>query len=313
MESLLLIGSPYKKIIRFTIPLLIGNLIQQFYYAADAYIVSRNLGINAFAGISSTNGIVLLVIGFIQGMTVGLSNPIARHFGAGNVSLLRKNYANNFIICILLSIVMTLISFLTLEGLLQILQTPKSIEKFAHDFLQIIFLGIFSSIYFNLFANTFRALGNSKIPLYCLTLGAILNIILDIILIKFTPLRIHGAALATVISQFIAAGLCITILNKRFTYFRLRGLFTHFEMHTSLNNIKFGFSIGFQSSIIALGVVIMQFSINGLGADSIAAFAVAARIESMAVEPLRSFGMAMTTFTAQNYGAKQYERILRGV
>lgn len=313
MESSLLIGSPYKKIIRFTIPLLIGNLIQQFYYAADAYIVSRNLGINAFAGISSTNGIVLLVIGFIQGMTVGLSNPIARYFGANDLNSLRKHYASNFFICILLSFLLTLISFFTLDGILHILRTPQSIERYARDFLQIIFLGIFSSVYFNLFANTLRALGNSKTPLYCLAFGAVLNIFLDIILITFTPLGIRGAALATVVSQFIAAILCLMILNKRFSYFQLKGLSNFFEMHTAIRNVKFGFSIGFQSSIIALGVVIMQFSINGLGADSIAAFAVAARIESMAVEPLRSFGMAMTTFTAQNYGAKQYNRILKGV
>lgn len=313
MEKTLTQGIPYKQIIKFTIPLLLGNIIQQLYYTADAYIVSRTLGVNALAGVSSTNGITLLIIGFAQGLTVGLSILISKNFGAKDMNRVQTMHVNNLLICLIASLLLTILSLSGVSTLLNILQTPADIWDYAHDFLQIIFLGILTSLMFNFFSNTMRALGDSRTPFIYLLAGAILNIILDVILVKYTPLGVRGAALATVISQGTAAILCAMSIRKKYSFLSLKGYKSQIEKKIIFGNLRLGLPVAFQSSIIALGVIIMQFAVNNMGTAAVAAYAVASKIEGMAVEPLRSFGMAMTTFTAQNYGATKHKRILKGV
>ncbi|WP_394514268.1 MATE family efflux transporter [Priestia aryabhattai] len=313
MERTLTQGTPYKQIVKFTIPLLLGNIIQQLYYTADAYIVSRTLGVNALAGVSSTNGITLLIIGFAQGLTVGLSILISKNFGAKDMNRVQTMYVNNMMICLIAGLLLTILSLSGISTLLNILQTPADIWDYAHDFLQIIFLGILTSLLFNFFSNTMRALGDSRTPFIYLLVGAVLNIILDVILVKYTPLGVRGAGLATVISQGTAAILCVISIRKKYSFLSFKGYKSQIEKEIIFGNLKLGVPVAFQSSIIALGVIIMQFAVNNMGTAAVAAYAVASKIEGMAVEPLRSFGMAMTTFTAQNYGATKYKRILKGV
>ncbi|MEC0304549.1 MATE family efflux transporter [Terribacillus saccharophilus] len=313
MENTLTQGTPYKKIIRFTIPLLLGNLIQQLYYTADAYIVSRTLGVEAFAGVSSTSGITSLIIGFAQGLTVGLSILVSKHFGAKDMSKVQTMYVNNMLISLLAAVLLTVMSLFGISTLLNILQTPSDIWQYAHDFLQIIFLGIITSVLFNFFSNTMRALGDSRTPFIYLLIGAVLNIFLDVILVKYTSLGVQGAALATILSQGAAAVLCLMSIRKKYTFLSLKGYKKQINKEIIFSNLKLGLPVAFQASIIALGVIIMQYAVNDMGTVAVAAYAVASRIEGMAVEPLRSFGMAMTTFTAQNYGGYKYKRIIKGV
>ncbi|MEM5002884.1 MATE family efflux transporter [Priestia megaterium] len=313
MEKTLTQGIPYKQIVKFTIPLLLGNIIQQLYYTADAYIVSRTLGVNALAGVSSTNGITLLIIGFAQGITVGLSILISKNFGAKDMDKVQTMYVNNMLICLIAGLLLTILSLSGISTLLNILQTPADIWDYAHDFLQIIFLGISTALLFNFFSNTMRALGDSRTPFIYLLVGAVLNIVLDVILVKYTPLGVRGAGLATVISQGTAAILCVMSIRKKYSFLSLKGYKNQIEKKIIFGNLKLGLPVAFQSSIIALGVIIMQFAVNNMGTAAVAAYAVASKIEGMAVEPLRSFGMAMTTFTAQNYGATKHKRILKGV
>lgn len=306
-------GKPYKQIILFTIPLLLGNLFQQFYNMADAFIVSRTLGIEAFAGISSTSGISFLILGFAQGLAAGLSIAVAQSYGAQDYAQVRKHYTHNLMICVVVAAILTILSLICARWILNIMQTPSDIWQYAYDYLFIIFAGIIASMMYNFYANILRAFGDSRTPLYFLLLAAALNIALDILLILYTPLGVSGAAWATVISQAVSAALCARTVRKRLQEILPEHSFKGFEKNIITSNLKIGLPMAFQSSIIALGVIIIQFATNGMGTIAVAAYSVAGKIDGIAVEPLRSFGMTMSTFTAQNYGAKKYQRILDGV
>lgn len=306
-------GKPYKKIIRFAIPLLIGNLFQQFYNMTDSFIISRTLGMNAFAGVSSTSGIIFLIIGFAQGLTVGLSILISQSFGANDQENVRKNYIHNMIISIVIAVILTIISFTSIKWILNTMKTPNDIWLYAHDYLQIMFASIITSMMFNFFSNSIKALGDSKTPLIYLFIASIINIILDILLINILNLGVKGAAYATVIAQVISAVLCALTIKNKYTIFSRKKESMKLESKIFISNLKIGLPIAFQSSIIALGVIIVQFATNNMGTIAVASYAVAGKIDGIAVEPLRSFGMSMTTFTAQNYGAKKYKRIIDGV
>lgn len=312
MERSLTQGKPYRQIISFTIPLLLGNLFQQFYSMVDAFIVSRTLGVEALAGVSSTDGIFQLIIGFAQGLTIGLSIAISQSLGAKDYEKLKKQYVHNLIISVTTAVLLTVIGLACTKPALEALQTPEEIIPFAADYLHMLFAGIIATILFNLFSNTMRALGDSKTPLVYLVVSCALNIVLDYILILWTPLGVAGAALATILAQGLSAILCLVTIIKRFKILSLKSYKGGFSFDVLLSNSKLGFPMAFQLSIIAIGYIAIQFSINRMGTIAVASAAVGKKIDDIAVEPLRSFGMTMTTYSAQNYGAKLYKRISDG-
>ena len=312
-NQLLTEGKPYKKIVQFTLPILIGSLFQQLYNMADAFIISRTLGVEAFAGVSSTGGIIFLILGFAQGMTSGLAIPLAQSFGAGNYEHVKRHYAHNIIVSIIFALLLTGVSLGMLEWMLAELRTPVDIYPFAHDYLRVMFWGILMSMMFNFFADSLRALGDSKSPLYFLLMASALNIVLDIIFIRVVHMGVEGAALATVLAQGVSAGLCFIRILRKVKILSLANYQGGLQLKTALNNLKLGLPMAFQSSIIALGVIIMQFATNNMGTIAVAAYAVAAKIDGIAVEPLRALGVTMTTYTAQNYGAGKYKRVREGV
>ncbi len=214
-QQLLTEGKPYKKIIGFTVPILIGSLFQQLYSMADALIISRTLGVEAFAGVSSTGSITFLILGFAQGLTAGLAISISQSFGAEDYQAVKRHYVHNMAISLAVVAVLTALSLLGADWLLSIMQTPADILDYARRYLVIIFGGMVVSMLYNFFANTLRALGDSKSPLYFLFVASGLNIVLDIVLIRFTPLGVSGAALATVISQGVSAALCLILILKK--------------------------------------------------------------------------------------------------
>ncbi|MDO4565402.1 MAG: MATE family efflux transporter [Clostridia bacterium] len=312
-EQLLTVGKPYKKIVRFTLPILAGSLFQQLYNMADAFIVSRILGVDAFAGVSSTGGLTFLILGFAQGMTAGLSIAMAQSFGAQDYQSVKKHYLHNLVISLLTGVLLTIIALVCNRHLLMLLRTPDELFEYAYAYLQIIFAGILASMLFNFYANALRALGDSRSPLNYLLIASALNIVLDIILILWTPLGVRGAALATVLSQGTSAMLCMRKIARSVSILSLKDYKDGWDFRTAFHNLRYGLPMAFQSSIIALGVIVMQFATNNMGAVAVASYAVAAKIDGIAVEPLRSLGMTMTTFTAQNYGAGKLNRILTGV
>jgi len=305
-------GNPAKLILLFAIPLLIGNLFQQLYSMADAFIVGRTLGVDALAAVGCTGSITFFIIGFAQGLSNGLSIVTAQRFGAGDEDGVRKSFGTSIVLCAATTVTLTVVSLLLCRTLLQLLQTPPEILDSAVTYLSIIFAGMATSVMFNLLSNMIRALGDSRTPLYFLIFACLVNIVLDYVLILVFRLGVAGAALATVASQLLSGVLCIGYIARRFPLLHPRKQDLRPEKLELMNHARVAFPMAFQMSIIAIGAIATQFVLNGLGATAVAAYTAAQKIDSVATMPLASFGAALATYTAQNYGARKYDRIRKG-
>lgn len=306
-------GNPAKLILLFAIPLLLGNVFQQFYSMADTVIVGRTIGVHALAAVGSTGSLTFLIIGFAQGLTSGFAVLTAQRFGAGDLVGVRKSVAAGAILSAAASVLLTVLSMLFARNILELLQTPADIIDNAYQYVIVIFGGITASVLFNFLSNVIRALGDSKTPLLFLIVACIINIGLDFLFILAFHMGVAGAAWATIISQIISSLLCLLYIAKSLPLLHLqrddwkvgwRRLYEHFRI---------GFPMGFQSSIIAIGSMILQFTLNNLGSTAVAAYTAAQKIDQLSTQPLMSFGIAMATYTAQNYGAGDIYRIRSGV
>ncbi len=312
-ETNMTVGKPWRLIVAFAVPLLFGNLFQQFYSMADAFLISRFLGVEPFAGVSSTSSLSHILIGFASGMTAGFAIPLAQAYGAGDAGKVRKLYRQNLRVCVVFSLLLTCVSLLLVNRLLVCMRVPEDLIGYAKRYLVILLLGILGSMLFNYFANTLRSLGDSRSPVTYLTVASLVNIALDVILIRFTPLGVAGAALATVLSQWVSVALCVRRVSRAGGV--LAGEKEKFAFDGKLlrQSLSMGFPMAFQSSVISLGVLLVQYATNSMGTAAIAAYAASQQIDGIAVEPLRSLGFAMTTFVAQNYGAGRFARIKQGM
>lgn len=306
-------GNPIKLIVSFMIPLLIGNLFQQFYNMADAFIVSQTIGVTAFSAIGSTLSLQFLILGLAIGITAGLGVITSQRFGSKDEKSLRRNLATSLIISIVISVILTVLTTTFTEEILNIMQTPEETYAYAYDYLNVLFKGIGAVILFNLLANMLRAIGDSKTPLYFLILTSVLNIVLDYAFILIFNLGIGGAALATVTSQITSSVLCLIYIWKKVPILRIYKEDWKLSKAEFKEHLRIGLPYGFQYSIIAIGSVAITITLNQLGATSVAAYTAAQKIDSVAVLPLQSFGLTMSTYAAQNYGARKLNRIWYGV
>ena len=306
-------GKPIKLIWNFTIPLLIGNLFQQLYNMADTFIVGRTIGVHALASVGSTGSIIFLILGFANGLTAGLAIPLAQRYGAKDYSGVKRSFYVSILISAMVAILLTILSMLFCRQILEIMQTPVEIIDGAYDYLMVIFAGIFSSMAFNLLSNIFRSIGDAKTPLYFLVIACIMNIILDVVFIAGFGMGVEGAGYATVLSQIFSALACILYIWKKIPILRLNSKDFVAESSDVKEHVRISFPMAFQSSIIAIGAIIIQITLNQLGATAVAAYTAAQKIDQVAILPMMSFGVTMATFVAQNYGAKKYDRIWRGV
>ncbi|WP_289014676.1 MATE family efflux transporter [uncultured Granulicatella sp.] len=306
-------GKPIKLIWNFTIPLLIGNLFQQLYNMADTFIVGRTIGVHALASVGSTGSIIFLILGFANGLTAGLAIPLAQRYGAKNYSGVKRSFYVSILISAVVAILLTILSMIFCRQILEIMQTPVEIIDGAYDYLMVIFAGIFSSMAFNLLSNIFRSIGDAKTPLYFLVIACIMNIILDVVFIAGFGMGVEGAGYATVLSQIFSALACILYIWKKIPILRLNSKDFVAKSLDVKEHIRISFPMAFQSSIIAIGAIIIQITLNQLGATAVAAYTAAQKIDQVAILPMMSFGVTMATFVAQNYGAKKYDRIWRGV
>lgn len=306
-------GSPAKLILMFTVPLLIGNVFQQFYNMVDMIIVGQTLGKNALAAVGATGSLTFLIIGFAQGLTAGLAIITAQRYGAKDYRGLKKSFAASVVISLIVTIVLTVLSLVFIHPMLQLMQTPPEIIDQAQTFISIILLGIFASMSFNLLSNVIRALGDSRTPLFFLIIAVIINVVLDLIFIILFGMGVEGAAIATVIAQVSSSVLCLVYIKKKIPLLQLRKKDFSFDKEEIRVHLNAALPMAFQSSIIAIGAIVLQAALNSLGTDVVAAQAAASRIDQFANQPMMSFGIAMATFSAQNYGAKEYGRILKGV
>lgn len=305
-------GNPFKLIFFFSIPVLLGNLFQNFYSMADSIIVGRLLGTNALAAVGNTGPMNFLIIGFICGLTSGFAVITAQAFGAKNKEELKRSVAMNIMLNVFFGILFTALALLTNKPILKLINTPAEIIDDSKLYLDIIYSGLFATILYNATSCILRAVGDSKTPLYFLILSSILNIILDIILIKYTTLGVAAAALATVIAQLVSGTLCVIFIIKKYPELHVKK--EHFEWCTSFasRHLKIGAPMAFQFSITAIGVIVLQGALNKFGPNVIAAYTAANKVEQLIAVAAGSFGVVMANYAGQNYGAKRIDRIRAG-
>jgi putative MATE family efflux protein len=313
MTKNLTVGNPALLIVSFAVPLLIGNLFQQLYNVADTFIVGRTIGLEALAAVGCTGSINFLILGFMMGFTQGASIITSQRFGAGNGNGIRKSFASSAVLGLGVSAALMAVSISSARPLLMLLRTPPEILEAAYSYIMVIYWGIPASLLFNLCSNMMRAVGDSFTPLVFLVIACVINIILDYVFILGFHTGVEGAAYATVIAQLLSGILCILMIIKKLPVLRLTKEDWKLDIQEILEHLRIALPMGFQMSIIAIGVVTVTFALNGLGTIAVAAYTTSQKIDMVATMPLGSFGVAMTTYTAQNYGARKIERIRKGV
>ncbi|MCM1311608.1 MAG: MATE family efflux transporter [Bacteroides sp.] len=309
-------GNPFRLILNFAMPLLLGSLLQQTYSMIDAAIVGRYLGMNALAGVGASTSVTFLILGFCNGCTGGFGIPIAQAFGAKNYTRMRSYIYNSYWVGGSLSIILTVATSLLCASILTWMQTPYSIFSDAYNYLLITFIGIPFSLSYNLLASIIRALGDSKTPFYFLLIASVLNVIFDLAFIITFGWGTAGAAIATVASQGISVILCLWYMRSHFPILKESDL-AGFKERISWRNIKtllgMGIPMGLQFSITAIGSIMLQSANNALGTVCITAFTASMRIKMFFICPFENLGIAMATYCGQNLGAKQIDRIRTGI
>jgi putative MATE family efflux protein len=306
-------GNPMKLILSFTIPILIGNIIQQLYYVIDSIIVGQFVGVNALAAVGATGSLTFLVIGWIMGMTGGFAILVAQKFGANDIQGLKHFVAMALYLCAGMAVIMTVGLLLSNQWVLTVMNTPKEIYHDTYRFIRIIYIGLTASIAYNIFSAILRALGDSKTPLYFLVLSSILNIVLDLIFVAKLDMGVGGAATATVISQIVASVLCFIYMIKKYPFLKMDRKDMVFSFRSALRLLSMGIPMGLQFSITAIGTMIVQVALNSLGPVYIAAFTACGRIQNIVTQPFPSLGASMATFVGQNTGAGRIDRVKEGV
>lgn len=306
-------GSPMKLIIGFSIPLLFGNLFQQFYNLVDTLIVGRFLGVDALAAVGSTGSLNFLIIGFCMGVCNGFAIPLAHKFGAGDYRGLRAFMMNSVYLSVVFAAVMTVATVVFCRPILQLMQTPDNIIDQAYNYIVIIFIGIPVTYLYNLISGIIRSMGDSKTPVIFLTIASVLNIGLDLLFIIVFGMGVSGAALATVISQGVSGVCCLIYSFKKFDIL-------HTDAEERRLNVSYmgtlcgmGVPMGLQYSITAIGSVILQSAVNTLGSSAVAAMTAGSKVGMFFCCPFDALGSTMATYGGQNVGAKKPERISQGL
>lgn len=305
-------GSPFKLIIRFIIPLVIGNIFQQLYNMVDTIIVGQYVGVHALAAVGATGTVNFLILGFMQGMTGGFTVPVAQYFGAGDYGAMKKSIGSAAVLSAAVTAVMTAVSVACMRPLLQIMNTPEDIFEMSWQYIVIICSGMVCIVLYNLLAGILRAIGNSKVPLYFLIISAVLNIGLDLLLIRVIPMGVAGAAVATVVSQGISGILCLLYMIRKVPLVHLEK--EHWKLSGDLagKQMKIGIPMALQFSITAIGTIIVQSVLNMFGSLVIASYTAAGKIENLVGQPFNAMGLTMATFGAQNMGVNDLDRIKKG-
>lgn len=313
MEKDLTHGNTLKLIISFCIPLIGGAIFQQLYNNVDSIIVGRFVGVDALAAVGSTGSLNFLIIGFALGLTAGCGIPIAQAFGARREKLMLQNISNAVYLCILFSIILTIGTFLFTDDLLRLMNTPANIFKDAYDYIIIVFIGVTCTIAYNILASILRALGDSKTPLIFLGFSSIINIILDYVFIVNIKMGVSGAAYATVIAQGLSALFCLLFMFKKYPSLRFNNETLQVNSSVVKKQLSIAVPMALQYSITAVGTVILQSAVNGLGSDKVAAITAAQKIQMFFTQPMDMIGATMATYCGQNLGAKKAKRILVGI
>ena len=293
-------GSPAKLILFFTLPLIAGNIFQQLYGFIDTLLVGRFLGVEALAAVGCTGCLMFLMVGFVIGLSAGLTIITGQRFGAKDYEGVHRSAAACLVIALVVGVVMAILGVLFSRQLLILMQTPPEILDGAVAFITIISGGIPISTVFMLEGNLVRALGDSKHPTIILTTALIINIILEPLFLLIFQWGIPGAAWAILVAQGIGAIICIAYIWLKVPVLKVRRQDFYLDWKFLKQHIMVALPTAFQTSIIAIGAVILQVALNGLGPVAVASYAAAQKVETIALMPMMSFGIAMAAYTAQN-------------
>jgi len=302
-------GNISNHLIKFAVPLVLGNLFQLTYNAADSIIVGRYVGTNALAAVGTANPIMNIVMFLIVGICMGASVLMSEYFGANDIKKFKREVSTTMIAGLIFTFIIIIVSVISIEPILRLIQTPQEIISDATTYLRIIFFGLIFTFLYNVYASTLRSIGDSKSPLIFLIISAILNVVMDIIFVVYFNMGVAGAAIATVTAEMFSSLFCIIYVYKKVPLL-------HFSKHEIVldkdllkRTINYSSVTAMQQTCLYVGKVLVQSAVNPLGVDAIATFNAVNRVDDFAFTPQQSISSAMTTFLAQNRGAKKHDRI----
>ena len=306
-------GCIWKQIIAFAVPLFIGNLFQQLYNTADSLIVGNFLGSNALAAVSSSGNLIFLMVGFFQGISVGAGVVIARYYGARAYKEVQKAIHTTVAFGLVSGIFLTIFGTLLTSRILIWMGTPADVLPESAVYFRIYFMGSLSFVMYNVFVGILQSIGDSRHPLIYLVISSVINVLLDLLFVAVLGLGVGSAAVATILSQFFSAFLCLFRLTyKSPEEYRVYIRHICFDLPMLRQIIANGLPAGFQNSIIAFANVVVQSNINKFGKMAVAGSGAYSKIEGFGFLPITCFAMALTTFISQNLGARQYDRARKG-
>ncbi len=306
-------GGVIGHIVKFAVPMLIGNLFQQLYNLVDSVIVGRFVGADALAAVGATASVTFLFFALCNGIGNGGGIIASQKFGYGNTTGVKRTIANTAYVMFTMAVAVGIISYILTEPLLVFLNTPADILPDSIIYMHLNCIGLIFVALYNYASSMLRALGDSRTPLYFLILSCILNAGLDIFFVYSLGSGVFGAALATVISQFIAGASCLVFAIFTNEYFKLSREDLRPDKEITIATIRLGVPLSLQFSLIAISCMALQRVVNGFGAVAVAAFTATSRVEQVIHQPYQTLGASMSTFTGQNFGAGKYDRVKEGL
>ena len=299
--------------LRFALPMILGNLLQQFYNVADTLIVGQFLGSTALAAVGSSYTLMTFLTSILLGMCMGSGAVFSIRFGEGDRARLKNSLSLSFLMIAAFTVVMNLAVFLLIDPMMGLLQVPEEVYPLMRSYLWVIFWGIGGTFLYNYFACLLRAIGNSATPLLFLGVSAVLNIALDLVFVVVVPWGVAGAAFATSLSQWVSGLGLLAFTLAKMPQLRPSRQDVRWEKDRVLEIARFSLLTCVQQSVMNFGILMVQGLVNSFGTVVMAAFAAAVKIDSFAYMPVQDFGNAFSTFIAQNYGAKRMDRVDRGI
>lgn len=306
-------GTPWKQILLFSIPIFWGNVFQLLYSLVDTKIVGSTLGTEALAAVGSVSTLHTLMTGFLNGLTLGFSLITAMCFGAKNRKRLKKSFAAAISLGVLTTLALVLMLMIFLHPVLNLLHVPQAQFEMAYAYISVLIAGLFATLFYNLCANTLRAIGDALTPLIFLIVATVSNIGLDYLFILGFQMGVQGAAYATVLAQLLSVVLCLIRIFRKFPILHIQKVDFRFDRELMAEMYKSGLSMGLMSCLVGIGTILLQSAINTLGTTVIVAHTAARKVFELVSLPNSVLGSAMATYCGQNYGARRFDRIRQGI
>lgn len=306
-------GTPWKQILLFSIPIFLGNVFQLLYSLVDTKIVGSTLGTEALAAVGSVSTLHTLMTGFLNGLTLGFSLITAMCFGAKNRKRLKKTFAAAISLGVLTTLALVLMLMIFLHPVLNLLHVPQAQFEMAYAYISVLIVGLFATLFYNLCANTLRAIGDALTPLIFLIVATVSNIGLDYLFILGFRMGVQGAAYATVLAQLLSVVLCLIRIFRKFPILHIQKEDFRFDRELMAEMYKSGLSMGLMSCLVGIGTILLQSAINTLGTTVIVAHTAARKVFELVSLPNSVLGSAMATYCGQNYGARRFDRIRQGI